>query len=46
VQGIAITAKLTADLSADGNAITGRIDLDLPFFCGSDPVIDGALVRQ
>ncbi len=46
VQGIAITAKLTADLSADGNTITGRIDLDLPFFCGSDPVIDGALVRQ
>ncbi len=46
VQGIAITAKLTADLSTDGNAITGRIDLDLPFFCGSDPVITGALTRQ
>jgi len=46
VQGITITARLTADLSADGNAITGRIDLDLPFFCGSDPVITGALARQ
>ena len=46
VQGIAITARLTADLSADGNALTGRIDLDLPFFCGSDPVITGALARQ
>jgi len=46
VQGITITAKLTADLSADGNAIAGRIDLDLPFFCGSDPVINGALVRR
>jgi len=46
VQSIAITARLTADLSADGNALTGRIDLDLPFFCGSDPVITGALARQ
>lgn len=46
VQGITIVARLTADLSADGQALNGRIDLDLPFFCGSDPVITGALARQ
>lgn len=46
VQGITITARLTADLAADGNSLAGQIALDLPFLCGRDPVIAGALLRN
>jgi hypothetical protein len=46
VQGITITANLTADLSPDGQSLNGQILLDLPFLCGRDPVISGALARQ
>ena len=46
VQGFTITAALLADLSPDGNNLNGQINLSLPFLCGRNPVITGALVRQ
>ncbi len=46
VQGFTVTAELLADLSADGNALNGQIALSLPFLCGRNPVISGALARQ
>ena len=46
VQGFTITANLRGDLAADGNSLTGQIDLSLPFLCGRNPVISGSLARQ
>jgi hypothetical protein len=46
VQGFNITAELIADLSPDGNSLNGQIGLSLPFLCGRNPVITGALQRQ
>ena len=46
VQGFTITAELSADLAADGNSLSGQIDLSLPFLCGRNPVISGSLARQ
>ena len=46
VQGFTVTAELIADLSADGRALNGQIALSLPFLCGRNPIISGALARQ
>ena len=46
VQGFTITASLRGDLAADGNSLNGGINLSLPFLCGRNPVISGALARQ
>jgi hypothetical protein len=46
VQGFNITAELIGDLSPDGNSLNGQIGLSLPFLCGRNPVITGALQRQ
>lgn len=46
VQGFTITANLRGDLAADGNSLSGQIDLSLPFLCGRNPVISGSLARQ
>jgi hypothetical protein len=46
VQGMTITILLSADLAADGRTLTSQATIDLPFICGPDPVITGALTRQ
>ena len=46
VQGLTITGNLRGDLAADGNSLSGQIDLSLPFLCGRNPVISGSLARQ
>jgi hypothetical protein len=46
VQGLTVGVNLSADLSPDGNTLTTQIGLDLPFICGRDPALSGALVRQ
>lgn len=46
VAGFTIGVTLTADLAADGQTLTARADLDLPFLCGADPAISGTFTRQ
>lgn len=45
VSGLTIGVALAADLAADGNSITTRIDLDLPFLCGRDATISGTFLK-
>ena len=46
VAGLSIGVVLTAEMAADGQSVAARADLDLPFLCGTDPVISGNFVRQ
>lgn len=46
VSGFTIGVLLSADLSADGRTLNARADLDLPFICGSDPVISGTFAKE
>jgi hypothetical protein len=46
VQGMAITIRLSADLSVDGQSLTSQATIDLPFLCGPDPVLNGSFTRQ
>lgn len=45
VSGLTIGVTLAAELAADGNSITTRVDLDLPFFCGRDAAIGGTFFK-
>lgn len=45
VQGMDIRIDLIGDLSADGDTLTAEATIDLPWLCGRDPVISGALDR-
>jgi hypothetical protein len=40
-----INVKLDGNVSADGKVITAKAKLDLPWFCGRDPVINATLYR-
>ena len=46
VAGFTVGIILNAELSADGQTLAARADLDLPFICGRDPVISGTFGRQ
>ncbi|MFO7663185.1 MAG: hypothetical protein R6X18_11410 [Chloroflexota bacterium] len=46
VQGMAITIRLSANLSPDGQSLTSQASIDLPFLCGSDPILTGSFTRQ
>jgi hypothetical protein len=43
VQGLAITVHFSSDVSTDGKTIQGTTTLDIPWFCGGDPVLTGTL---
>lgn len=43
VKGVPITVRFRSDVSVDGKAIQGTTTLDLPWFCGADPVLTGTL---
>ena len=43
VEGLAITVYFSSDVSTDGKTIQGTTTLDLPWFCGGDPVLSGTL---
>jgi hypothetical protein len=45
VKGLPITARFRSDISADGKMVQGTTTLDLPWFCGGDPVLTGNLHR-
>ncbi len=40
-----ITVKLDGNVSADGEVITTKAKLDLPWFCGGDPVLNATLYK-
>lgn len=44
--GFDLTVKFESTLSADGETITARAKIDLPWFCGRDPVLTSTLVRE
>jgi hypothetical protein len=43
--GFDLTVKFESTLSTDGKTITARAKIDLPWFCGRDPVLTGSLYR-
>jgi hypothetical protein len=45
VEGLPITLRFRSDISADGKTVQGTTTLDLPWFCGGDPVLTGTLHR-
>lgn len=46
VQGMDITVDLDSNVSPDGNTIAAKARLDLPWFCGRDPVLTGTLHKS
>jgi hypothetical protein len=44
--GFELTIDFRGELSADGETITATAKIDLPWFCGRDPRIDGELQRD
>lgn len=45
VEGITVTIDLDGDLARDGKTLTAEAKIDLPWLCGSDPVITGEFDR-
>jgi hypothetical protein len=41
-----ITVRLESDVSPSGDVIQAKAKLDLPWFCGRDPVLDATLYRS
>jgi hypothetical protein len=44
--GFDLTVNFESTLSPDGETITARAKIDLPWFCGRDPVLSGTLTRE
>ena len=45
-EGIPFTVRFSSDASADGTTINGAATIDLPWFCGGDPVLTGVLHKS
>jgi hypothetical protein len=41
-----LKVKFESLLSTDGERIMARAQIDLPWFCGRDPVLAGTLIRE
>ena len=41
-----LTVDFESEVSASGRVIVSRANVDLPWFCGPDPVITGVLLRD
>ncbi len=46
VSGVNVNLKLDGDLSANGEQLKAKATVDLPWFCGGDPIITGTLYRS
>jgi hypothetical protein len=44
--GFELTVDFESNVSADGEFITARAEIDLPWFCGRDPVLTSTLYRD
>jgi hypothetical protein len=45
ISGIGVKLLLDGDVSADGEQIETKAKIDLPWICGTDPVISGTLYK-
>ena len=45
VQGFRIGVNLDGKISPDGETLSADVKVDLPWFCGKDPVINGKLYK-
>jgi hypothetical protein len=45
IQGMPITVRFKSDVSADGKTVQGTTTIDVPWFCGADPVLNGTLKK-
>src|SRR3954462_15501956 len=43
IEGLPITVRFKSDISADGKKVQGTTTIDVPWFCGADPVLNGTL---
>jgi opacity protein-like surface antigen len=46
VSGVNVKLNLNGDLSANGEQLKANATIDLPWFCGGDPVITGTLYKS
>jgi hypothetical protein len=46
VAGIKVTIDLEGKLSSDGETLEAEAKVDIPWFCGQDPVISTILVKE
>ncbi len=44
--GLDLTVEFESDVSADGEVITAKAKVDLPWFCGHDPVLTSTLYKD
>ena len=45
VQGVPVGVALNGSLSANGKSAQAQAKIDIPFFCGRDPVLNGTLYK-
>ncbi|MDX1436897.1 MAG: hypothetical protein R3335_08805 [Anaerolineales bacterium] len=45
ISGLEINVDIASQVAADGESLTAEAQINLPWFCGADPVIGGTLVR-
>ena len=46
IAGIKVTIELDGQLSSDGETIEAEAKVNLPWFCGGDPVVEAALIKE
>ena len=46
VGGLRLTVDFESTLSASGNVLTAKAKVDLPWFCGRDPVLGATMYRD
>lgn len=46
ISGMSITGYLDGELSPDGQTIVAEVEIDIPWFCGPDPVLQVSAERQ
>jgi hypothetical protein len=45
VQGLDIDVEIASRIADDGGSLTAEARIDLPWFCGEDPVVSGTLLK-
>jgi hypothetical protein len=45
ITGLEIGVEIASQVSADGESLTAEARIDLPWFCGTNPVLSGTLIR-
>ena len=45
ISGFEIGVEIASQVSSDGESLDAEARIDLPWFCGADPVLSGTLIR-